>query len=238
MYWIYLTIFTVIVFVPTFVRNSFFGLSQIQTQEYAILFLGSIAFALYVIQERKYKKQKKERLQMLKQVSRMAKDLTSSYSYIGEINRKLEILEEITLSFPKSREISARKQKELYDTIVSAISLFGKADEFVIRFIDQVECVTLQEIKSKRDVTINFSPKNCNREMQFFETEDLIIASTPRTINNITCLIIIKKKNPGHSIDDPAIMKTLAMQALSLFIFMYRKKKQKKNAWTCPAAYV
>jgi hypothetical protein len=229
MYWIYLAIFTVVIFVPTIVKNGLGNLSVVQTQEYAILFLGFIIFILFSVQEKIYKRQKKEREEMLRKVNRMSKDLTSSYSYIGEINRKLDILEGITLEFPGSSRISARKQKELYESIVSAIKLFGKGEDFVLRFIDHDNCETLKEIKSHKDVLITLPQKSCGRDVRFLETEEYIVISTPKTVNNITCSIIIKKKSQSHSIDDLEIMKTLAMQALSLFIFVNNKKNNEKT---------
>ena len=56
MYWLYLIIFTLIVFVPTAVRHGIYGLTASQTQEFAILILGSLGFLTFLVQEKRLKK--------------------------------------------------------------------------------------------------------------------------------------------------------------------------------------
>jgi len=223
MYWIYFIIFTLIVFVPSVVQQGLLGLSDIQTQEYVILLLGIIAFILFFHREKLIKKNVNERLAMRSQLNQMTKDLTNSYSYIGEINRKLDILTHIPLEFPKSSDITVKKQRELYDSITDAIELFGKSDEFVLRFISGVSEKILKEIKSSPNVSITFPPEYDNPSEHYFENDQLIIATSPTAINNVQAFIILKKKKFQQKIDDPRILNTLAMQALSVFVFMNQK---------------
>ena len=112
---------------PTLVQKGFYGFSADQTEEFATLILGSIAFAVFLIQERLLKKNVSEKKAIQKKVNRMTKDLTHSYSYIGEINRKVDILESIALSYPESLILTTKKQKEVYKSIMEAIRLFGKS---------------------------------------------------------------------------------------------------------------
>lgn len=218
------------VFVPSFISKGFFGFSIVQTQEYATLFLGTLGFTLFSILERRLRKDEQEKVKMIGQMSRTSKDLTHSYSYIGEINRKLDIMMNITLGFPESSDLALKRQGELYDSIMEAIHLFGKSDEFMIRFTNFLTGEILKEIKSNKNVNINFSQKNCNPERQVIEDEKLLAVSSPKTMNNIFSCIIIKKKNlKTKNNDDLETIKVIAMQALSLFMFMRKNKTDTKS---------
>ena len=65
--------------------------------EIIILFvLGSIGFFLFIIKEKQLIKSQKHRSKIQKDLAMVSKDLTNSYSYIGETNRKLDIIKNIS----------------------------------------------------------------------------------------------------------------------------------------------
>lgn len=227
MYWAYLILFTFIVFVPEAVQRGFYSFSRTQSQEFMILILGSLGFVVFLLQEKKLKKNRAEKSLIQMQVNRMTKDLTHSYSYIGEINRKLDILENIALGFPESSNITEKKQSEIYESIMGAIQLFGKSDEFSLRFIRLPEREMIKEIKSQTEVSINLSRKDMNFTPHFWESDEFIVTTSPKAIDNVFSCIIIRKKTSNHKIDDLEIMKTLAAQALFLYMFMQHKNKIK-----------
>lgn len=231
MYWIYFIIFTLIVFIPSIVSKGIWGFSVVQTQEYAILFLGILGFALFTLLEKRIKKNEQEKVKMIGQINRTTRDLTHSYSYIGEMNRKLDILKNITLGFPESSHLATQRQKELYASIMDAIKMLEKLDDFVLRFVDVSTGEILKEIKSKRRVSINFDQKDCDPQMHIFENDNLIFIPSPKTIDNVYSCIILKKKNSQRNVSDPEIMKMLAMQALSLFMFVNKKESDQQQ---CP----
>jgi hypothetical protein len=234
MYWIYFIIFTLIVFIPSFISEGIWGLSAIQTQEYAILCLEILAFTLFTILERRLKKDEKEKIKMIGQMSRTNKDLTNSYSYIGEINRKLDIIMNIALGFPENSSLTVKKQKELYNSIMEAIRLFGKSNDFVIRFANQLTGEILKEVKSNNDVLINFPQKNCNPETHVVENDQVLAVPSPKAMDDVYSCIIMKKQNSQQKNSDFETMSVIAMQALSLF--MLTKNKQQKHRRTGPSA--
>ena len=228
MYWIYLIIFLFIVFVPSIVQEGIYGFNLVQTQEFAILFLGSIGFAAFLIQEKRLKKNMAEKNDFQRKVNTMRKDLAHSYSYIGEVNRKVDILESIALSYPESLVITAKKQKDVYKSIMEAIRLFGKSDEFILRFVCLPSKEILKEIKSFPDVSISFSLKNIDLNTQFFESDEFIVISSPKTVDDVFSYIVIAKKNPNQRMEDLEIIRTLAAQALFFFMFVRKEKNNKK----------
>jgi hypothetical protein len=224
MYWIYLVLFTLIVFVPSTIRHGFFVFNVEQTQEFSILILGSLGFITFLIQEKRLKKNMAEKSAFQRKVNSMTKDLTHSYSYIGEVNRKLDILENITLGYPESFDLTAKRQKKIYDSTMEAIWLFGKSDEFVLRFFNLANNEVLKEIKSQPNVSISFSSKIFDSEIQSFESNEFVAVISPKTLEGVSAYIIIRKKSPTQKIDDLEMLKMLASQALFLFMFIRNKK--------------
>lgn len=225
MYWIYFALFIFIVFVPFVIREGFYIFSMVHLQQLTILGVGLAGFAAYYIYEKSLKKKLAERISIQKQFNRISKDLTHSYSYIGEINRKLDILKNITISYPESANLSGKKQNQIYDAIMEGIRLFGKSEKFVLRFVCTVNNEILKEIKSYSDLSMNFSPKHLGTDVQFFESDEILMVSSPKAIDGIIACIIVKKKTSGHVIDDLDIMKSMASQALFFFMFVKHKKK-------------
>ena len=227
MYWLYLIVFTFIVFIPTAVQHGFYGFSVVQTQEIITLIFGTFAMIVFLVQEKMLKKNLAEKSAIRKKTNRITKDLTQSYSYIGEINRKLDILEQIILSYPESIKLTVKKQKAMYDSILEAIRLLGKSDEFSLRFINILTKEVLKEVKSFPYLALNFSCKNMDAVIQAFESDEFVMITSPKAIDNIVACILIRKKTPNHKIDDFEILKTIASQ--SLFFFMFIRSAQQVN---------
>ncbi len=227
MYWIYLIIFILSLAFPVLVKNElhFFDVTHIQSL--IVPFLSSLCFLLFTIQEKKLKRINAQKCKVQGQINSMTKDLKYSYSYIGEINRKLDILEHIALGYPESSNLTQRNESDLYNSIMDAIRLFGKSDEFALRFITSSEYKVIKEIKSKPDDNLGFVFKGRNLELNHFEFDDFIITTSPKSIDNIFSCIVIKKKIASQSVEDVEMMKTLAAQALFLFVFMRNKKQIK-----------
>ncbi|MEI8344156.1 MAG: hypothetical protein WCF93_04365 [Candidatus Moraniibacteriota bacterium] len=229
MYWIYFVIFTLIIFIPTIVHEGIMGLSVVQAQEYSILLLGTMGFVLFGSLEKRQKSDLREKNVMIGQMNRTNKDLAHSYLYIGEINRRLDIISNIVLGFPESSQLTLKKQRELYESIMEAIRLFGKSNDFVIRFTNLNTGEILKEIKSNDRVTINFPQKDCNPEVPILENNQILAIPSPKAMDNVYACIIVKKDKPQQSKGDAETMKVLAMQALSLFMLINKKKNGHKR---------
>ena len=137
----------------------------------------------------------------------------------------MDILEQIVLSYPESTNLTVKKQKAMYDFIIEAIRLLGKSDEFSLRFICTTTKEVLKEVKSFSDLALNFSCKNFNTVGQSFESDEFIMITSPKAIDNIVACILIRKKTFNHKIDDFEILKAIASQSLFFFMFIHNKKQ-------------
>lgn len=225
MYWVYLITLTFTVFVPTLVTQGYWIFDAKTAQEIAILLLGCIGFVIFLIMEKRLNRVLAEKALFQRQVTRMNKDLTSSYSYIGETNRKLDILENIALGYPENSQIISKHSEEVYDSILGAVQVFGKSDEFVLRFVKKPGFDIVQEIKSEPDSDIIFPALKWEEGKNYMEDEDFIYVCSPKAVEDIFACLVIKKKQSSHHIEDREMMKTLISQALFIFMFMRQKKQ-------------
>lgn len=224
MYWLHLIILIFLTSVPLFIKGNISGSEMIKTEaleSYLILIIGFLGLVLNIIQEKIAKKIYNEKVKMQGQVNGMTKELTRAYSYIGEVNRKLDIIEHISLKFPRSTNPTSKEQKELFNAIFEAIHLFGKTNTFAIRFLCCDGGNIIKEIQNNPEKMFNFPNNICNEKE---ENDDFLIIKSPRNIDNVFACLIMKKGKPTHTIEDIGIMRTLASQALFLFMLTYENR--------------
>lgn len=228
MYWIYVTIFTIIVFVPTFINHGFLTLSLVQTQEYVILFLGLIAYSLFSLSERYGKKMDKERIKIQKEANRLSRDLTHSYSYIGEINRKLDILRRIILQYPVMESFaSENNNKKIYSSVLEAVSILTKTKNVAI-IITNKKGEILHNINNGKKFFAQIDTKQiCGENKTFCNTGKHFFISSTADRGAFASIIIQKKSAIAN--EDIEMLKALASHALFLYSLSERKilKKDK-----------
>ncbi|MCX6765868.1 MAG: hypothetical protein NT136_02830 [Candidatus Moranbacteria bacterium] len=226
MYWIYLIIFILAVLSPELIRQDFPLIDEERAEELAIFFLGTAAFLIYLIKEKQLIWNIKEKQKIQKEASIISRNLTDSYSYIGEINRKMDILKNIALGLPESSVLTPEKEKEIYDSILHALYAFSKSKRIIIRFIDLSSHHTIKEVKSNKKISCGSTNEEIvKRKERLIETDYYFLIKPPRDINNTTVCIAIAKQNKQQKLEDPEIIEALASQALFLFTFSQKAKR-------------
>lgn len=228
MYWLYLVIFVGSVFVPDYLIRGHFGLPVRTTQELILFFLGLLGFAMFLAMEKRNAFHRQQWLKVQKANNQCSKDLTTSYSYIGETNRKLEILKGIMLGIPMSMKVTAEKERELLHSIIEAAHVLTKSNRIILRFKNEHFGV-VKEIKSNEKVAFNYS---LEQEATFedgavyMENEEYAIFTSQRYFDGTRAHLIILKDVSHRNIEDVEIMKTLA--AYGLFMYIYCRSARKK----------
>lgn len=227
MYWFYLIIFILAVFVPDLINREFYFLGEERVEELAIFLLGTIGFLFFIIREKQLSLNVAEKTKIQKEAFRISKDLTDSYSYIGETNRKLDILKNIILEIPESSVISKKEEEKIYASIMEAVHILTKAKRFSLRFFDLNSRNTLKEIKSGKGPNINVENSYIiAAKKKILKDKDFTIIVSPEKIDKIKCCIIIPHEKREQELDDPELIEALASRAL-LFFALSRKKKKK-----------
>lgn len=220
MYWIYLIIFIIAVLAPDIIKGSFYFLSENRAEELLIFVLGIMGFLFFMWQEHQLFIQKNEKKRDKKKIDQTIKDLVESYSYIGEVNRKMDILMNISLGLTEKSNLSKNKQAEIYFSIIEASKFLMKAECSFLRFINIKDNSLEKEIKMDTCVCSikNETMAKINDSDSAEEIENFLITSSHQMIKNIRCYLIVSDYEEQEDKTNE-MLKVLASQAL--FVFSY-----------------
>lgn len=232
MYWVYLLIFILAVLTPDIIQRDFYGVDQERVEEAMIFLLGLTGVSFFIIKEYQLLIQKKEQEKNLKRLDQTVKDLAESYSYIGEVNRKMDILMQVSLGISDRASLNKKQEKEIYYSILNASNFLMKGDCAFLRFVN------IENNKLEKEVKMSEGCPSSVKNSELTEMKEginikkdgkfLIIASHQK-IRNIKSFLIIygyseqEEKSPNNV----EILKVLASQAL--FLYSYSAQINKKS---------
>ncbi len=130
MFFIYLGIFIIIVITPFLVTNNFWIFTEDETEALLLLIAGIASFAIYRLRDYQVFQTIREKMRLQKSVVRAQKELSESYSYIGQANRRTDIMYEIF------SDLSHIEATSLDEALLHAMELLPYTDDFCLRFID------------------------------------------------------------------------------------------------------
>lgn len=223
MYWIYLTIFVLAVLTPEMIDESgsilFFGAEDFESL--VIFFLGTFGFILYLVKEKALLQALKDRLHLQKQANIITRDLSDSYSYIGEMNRKFDIVKELIFRLPKDTAEALgnneKRQAGIYRSVIEAVHLLSKARSVSLCFVNLKTNIMEKTVGEEHNGSISpFSASDLTGSKKLFcEDRDCVIVRSPRQAYGVTAFIIFRKAT-NHT-EDVEIFKILASEALFLY---------------------
>jgi hypothetical protein len=224
MYWVFLILFIIAVLIPDIIRGPVYFLEEERAEEIVIFLMGAIGFLVFMRNEYRISVQKKEKEKEEKRMKQTVKDLVESYSYIGEVNRKMDILMSIALGLSDRSTLNKNREKEIYESIISAGNFLLKADCSFLQFVDQRDLKNLKEIKldKKKNPVKNEELAGMGENINIKKYGDCIVISSPQKINNIKSYLIIcgydeeEVANPKNM----EILKVFASQALFLYSYL------------------
>lgn len=225
MYWLYLSLFILIVIVPKIINGDRLFLLEDDQESILIFFVGAIGLLIYLWKENQLRFHLREKVKIQKEVSRVSRDLADSYSYIAEINRKMEIVKNIALGLPETGSVTPDRLKEVYESIMEALALLGKTDVFFLCIVD----VRSGDVEKKFDARGKRCPvlkyqELAKRSEAVIREGDYVIIRSPRRIKGCLAFVVLRKKN--GVVEDPEIFKALAAQAL--FLHSIEREQVKK----------
>ena len=229
MYWVFFVFFIIGVLVPDIIRTDVGFFSEERVEGLIIFALGTIGFTLFLFKERQLFSEKKKLHEKEKKLDRTGKDLLKSYSYIGEVNRKMDMLMGLALGLYKNSKMSKKEEKDFYLSIAKAVRSLLKAGSCSLVFINTkrkkiTKSVFLEKNKSlldEKELSSLGGDINVKRNKKF------ITISSPNKMNGIRSYLVIDK----HDVKEAAnpknleILKFLASQALFLYSFMEKASK-------------
>lgn len=230
MYWIYLALFITIVLIPKIIQEGILFLREEDVESLLIFCFGLFGFALYLVKEKALLRVFKEKLHLQKRTNLITRDLSDSYSYIGGMNRKFDIVKELIFHLPQSTaEVLAKKEPETYQSIIQAVELLAKTKVVSLRFVNIKTKEIEKVVENDAGGIFNFFDVKTlliSKKM-FWEERECVVVRSPRQAKNIVAYFIFPKVM--NRIDDMEVFKILASQALLLFCIDWYGTAERKE---------
>jgi hypothetical protein len=211
------------VLIPDIIRGPFLFLSETRAEEIAIFLLGTVSFLIFIRNELQLVFHRKEKEKDRKKIDQTVKDLVESYSYIGEVNRKMDILMNIALGISDRSMLNKKRERDIYESITSATNFLMKAESVSLRFINLKTKQTEKEFKTsgKQPSVKNVEMMEIKDRAILKKEKNCIVIASAQEINGIRSFLIINNydENEETNPKNIEIIKVFASQ--SLFLFSY-----------------
>ncbi len=218
MYWIYLTLFIFAVLTPKVIREGVLFFREEDIEALVIFCFGLFGFVLYLIKEKALIKVFREKLHLQKRANIITKDLSDSYSYIGGINRKFDIVKNFIFHLPQdTTDALVKKKTETFRSIIESAKLLARTDMVSLRFVNarKKEIAKVLENDSHKEFVIFDARKLLSSKKTFWEENGYVVARSPLQAKGLVAYIIFAKTS--NYVEDVDIFQILASQALLLF---------------------
>lgn len=218
MYWIYLIIFVITVFVPQIIREGYFFFQEEDVESLILLSFGVLAFTLYLVKEKQLVHVFQEKLHLQKKTNTITKDLSDSYSYIGGMNRKFDIVKNLIFRLPgEQSQLTGKNHTHIYKSLLQAVQVLSKEESASLRFVDVKRRIIVESI----DLPTNESFSKFHAEVLlrskkiFWEQDEFALVRSPGKAKDIFAFLIFPKVI--NQLEDVEMFKILVSQALLLF---------------------
>ena len=215
MYWIYLSLFILAILTPKLVGMDTWFLGEDDIEALLIFFFGASGFFIYIAKEKALLRMFKEKVLLQKQTNIISRDLSDSYSYIGEMNRKMDIVKDLIYNLPKeSLSHEGKGGYDAYHPLIEAARTLGKTEDVSLRFGDtkQKKLVEIVETEDFDHCTYEYL---MGAKKSFWVEDTCIVARSPKVACDTHAFLILGRES-NHT-EDMEILQVLASQALLLY---------------------
>ncbi len=221
MYWVYLLLSIFVVLTPELISSGTWILSQDDTESLAIFAFVVVGLVLYLSKERAFFHAHTEKVNLQKKTNNITKDLSESYSYIGEMNRKLDVIQEVIFELPRKMLLKKNKPTDKYKPILEAVKVFARTEKAALLVVDNKERIIVDGI-GKKFFRSYQAPYLLDQKKAFWVEEKTIIVRSPYAAGGKHVFLLLGKVT-NHS-EDMEHLQILASQALLLVVQDEQKK--------------
>lgn len=219
LYWIYLFFFVLAVLAPILLTRGYFVLPEEELESLIILFLGMAGFFVYFAKEKALFRLLRERLSLQKTTNNIQRDLFESYSYIGTMNRKQEIVKEMLFDLSVRTANDSRYCDLWYRKILQTALELARVDAGSLRFVDVRKRILLDHYEEGvrgNEYYVDLVPDTIlDQNKLFFEYKGCYLVRSPRLSDGVVVFLVIPKQ--VNHFDDVETFKMLAASALTFY---------------------
>ncbi|MFA9262108.1 MAG: hypothetical protein ACEQSB_01990 [Undibacterium sp.] len=221
MYWIYLALFLCMIITPEFIREGVLFFNEDDFESLLIFCFGILGLLLYLGKESAFLRAVREKLSLQQETNQIRKDLSQSYSYIGEMNRRIDIVKNMVVSLPQSKATIFEKHgRELYDPIIDATALLAQSDCVGLYFVNAEDGSMIEEYvvgdgEHLETLRLLGGEKLLATKKYLWEEGRLSFIRSPEEAAGIVAFIVFHKMK--NRLEETGIFQILAAQALFVF---------------------
>lgn len=221
MYWAYLILFVCMIVTPEFTRDGILFFNEDDLESLLIFCFGMFGLLLYLGKESAFLRAVREKLSLQQEANQIRKDLSQSYSYIGEMNRRIDIVKNMVVSLPQAKVPVPEKQgMALYDPIIDAIKLLAQSDCVALYFVSMRDGMILERYEvgdGEHRETLNALVGHylLDTKKYLWEEGKLSFVRSPEEAEGVSAFIVFHKMK--NRLEETGIFQILAAQALFVF---------------------
>lgn len=221
MYWAYLILFVCMIVTPEFTRDGILFFSEDDLESLLIFCFGMVGLLLYLGKESAFLRAVREKLSLQQEANQIRKDLSQSYSYIGEMNRRIDIVKNMVVSLPQAKAPEPEKQGQaLYDPIIDATKLLAQSDCVALYFVSTRDGAVLERYEvgdgEHRETLRTLTGRHLlDTKKYLWEEGKLSFVRSPEEAESISAFIVFHKMK--NRLEETGIFQILAAQALFIF---------------------
>ncbi len=223
MYWAYLGLLIVGVLTPLLVTHEYSVLPEEELESLVVLLIGMLAFFLYFVKEKELFSLFKERITLQKTTHNIQRDLSESYTYIGSVNRKQEIIKELLFDLSVRTARDSEYCLLWYRKILQAALELARVEAASLRLVDVRQALLLdhhEEGNCDNDRYVKLTPDVLlGQGKSFFEYDGHFVIRSPRASDGVAAFLVIPKK--VNHLEDIEIFRMLTASALLLYSLSY-----------------
>lgn len=221
MYWAYLILFVCMIVTPEFTRDGILFFNEDDLESLLIFCFGMVGLLLYLGKESAFLRAVREKLSLQQETNQIRKDLSQSYSYIGEMNRRIDIVKNMVVSLPQAKAPAPEKHGQvLYDPIIDATKLLAQSDCVALYFVSTRDGAILERYEvgdGEHRETLNALAGShlLDTKKYLWEEGRLSFVRSPEEAEGVSAFIVFHKMK--NRLEETGIFQILAAQALFIF---------------------
>lgn len=219
MYWIYLFLFILMIFTPEVVSTGIFFFREEDLESVIIFCFGLIGLLLYLGKETALMKAIREKLSLQQESNQIRKDLVQSYSYIGEMNRHLEILKNMIFESPHTaEELLHGDQGRVYESVFDATLLLAQSDTAALFFVNcnTGEVLTSHQIGANKESFAHIKGESLLATKKYWwQEEGLSFVRSSEESRGVAAFLVFRTVK--NRVEETGIFQILVTHALLLF---------------------
>jgi len=161
---VYLIFFVLAVMSPSLVSRGLFGLEEAHVEELLIFLFGLAGLVTFLAYNRIMDHRMRERDTAVDAAARAKRELIDSYKYIGQVNRQIEMLKNITNQTSMTLVDADAYRKDLLQSIVSNAAAVCGSQRALLRFVDLTRLRT--ESETYHAISASEALKISNKELR------------------------------------------------------------------------